>query len=914
MDALATVLVRRLSRVSLPAGSAAPEDAEPWVSTLEADLAERGWLLDARLRARFTELTAHTRMLWADWLLALADEWSGADRRHLPLYRQFPDTPAEPAAVFVNRLLAELFQAPDAPCVLCGDYGDVNPVSPCGHLVCATCFDPADYTACAICGRRGDGSFLKVAKPRRAGRPKSDPVRWKRLTLDETPKATAVRLRDDLVVRPTALSEADAADLRTLIEATALRKLDWLPDTVPARETLALVLAWALPPAARLSAYPEILRQAVARWTTATDAARCLWAYSGGDAGLIVPRPEPSDGPDEGWRPWHEPKVTVAVPRVSPLPRAMRRAVLAFLDGLDLPTLAEDLARHRTVWKRLAERLHPFEQAGAHPRAAVAFAALRQTRTPIDGLLGFAIAEAAAEHPDRVVPTYHPGGLVSVRVRTFASLVEAAVAADDVVTATALLAGRPGDLWRRLDHLLRLAADDPDATELVLDTAVQTAARVSPTVLAGAFAELHGRDATVAVRLAQAQVAARGEARQVVVRYEHATPELRGPLPGTPRRTFFPKGDVVRTWTEPEYRKRLAATTVTQVRTAVDVELTRRAAAQGRFDVAVIDAALGSVPAPSRERAGSEQLAGWPRGSFRALGDADVLRLFLHWMDGPTFRVDLDLSCAFYDADWEEVGHCDYTRLRFGKRAAIHSGDLTSAPPPGGATEYLDLDRPALRAAGVTWAVPVVFSYNDVPFEALTSAFAGFSLPLDRKTQFDPARVLQRFTLRGNAKALLPMILQVETGTVMWADASLTSPGYAHRIGNRGPRLGRVAADLWEHFDNGKRASLLDLVAWHAAARADRVLVAYADGTAAEVPTGSAEAIRAAALLPAGSMRPGPLSGCRILAAATGPDRLTAYAGPDAAPGSVAVLVDGIAGPPWTALAAADLAAPLGAQ
>ncbi|MBM0257787.1 hypothetical protein [Micromonospora sp. 4G55] len=248
-------------------------------------------------------------------------------------------------------------------------------------------------------------------------------------------------------------------------------------------------------------------------------------------------------------------------------------------------------------------------------------------------------------------------------------------------------------------------------------------------------------------------------------------------------------------------------------------------------------------------------------------------------------------------------------------RRPPHSGDLTSAPALLGATEFLDLNRAALRAAGVVWAVPVVLSYNDVPFEALTAAFAGFSLPQEQGAAFDAARVMQRFGLRGDARSLAPLVFNVRTGQVMWVDASLSTRGYGHSVGQHGPRLGRVAADLWEHFEAGTRASVLDLVAWHAAARSDRILVVHADGTATEVPTGApaatVAAIRAAAAEPGG---PGALTsstGSTVLAAMVDADRLGSTVGADVAGRSVALLIDGRAGTPWTPLTVADLTAGL---
>ncbi|GAA3266610.1 hypothetical protein Dvina_21825 [Dactylosporangium vinaceum] len=961
MDALATVLLRRAGAVALPAPAARPQQPSPdqddpgneadgdgWVVAFEADLATRGWLLEPALRRRFARLDPGTRLRWADWIAAVADESTGADRDHVPLFRNFPDTPENPGRLYVERLLVHLFQHRAAPCILCGTVGQVRPLDPCAHAVCTVCFDPAQYSACPVCGSRlaaGD-AYLPVVAPH--GAAASLPaVQLRRLHLEADPGACAVRLRDGLVARAAALSEHDREDLRTLVAGTAPGRLDWLPDVVPARETLACVIAWALHAAALEPSYPAVLAGAVTRWSTATDVARTLWAYSGGDPGLVVPRRTTDPhGPNEGWRPVHEPRVTVPIPRVRAVPRALRRAVLGFIDGLDCATAAEDVARHPVVWKRIAERLHPFEHAAGHPDAAVVFAALRGTHAAPDAPLGHAMVAAHLSRPDRIVLEQHADGTVSVRVRTFAALVEEAVADGDAAAAARLLTERPGDLWRRIDHLLRLAGDDPGTLARVLDAAARTTPRVSPAVLAAAAAALTGRDATAPAAPAAgaaeavtevAAEAAAGISQQVAAvpaeqvgglgsalrralglrrpdappARNRPRPPLPGPAPGTPRRTFFPKGDVVRTWTEPEHRGPLPADAIARVRSTVDAELAGRAAALDGFDVAVLDAGLARVPAPARERAGSQQLAGWPRGSLRALGDAPILRLFLHWVDAAEHRVDLDLSCAFYRDDWTSRGHCDYTHLRFHGSAAVHSGDLTSAPAPLGATEFLDLDRAALRQAGVAWAVPVVLSYNDVPFEALDAAFAGLSLPQTRREPFTAARVLQRFTLRGDAKSMAPFVLNVDTGEAMWIDASLSARGYGHNVGQRGPRLGRMAADLWEHFAAGNRPTLLDLAAWHAAGRAERVVVAHADGTCTAVPAGAPHEIVAAVRATSGGGTATAPTGARTFACAADPDRLAAIAGTDVAEGSAALLVDGTPPPPWTPVTGADLLAAL---
>ncbi|MFF5083618.1 MXAN_6230/SCO0854 family RING domain-containing protein [Actinoplanes sp. NPDC000266] len=954
MDALASVVLRRAGLVSV-AGSGPADSA--WVAALEADLAARGRLLRADLRSAAARLPVEIRVRWADWLLATVDSMTGADRPMAPLHRAFPDTPVDVEAEFVSKLLTHLFAAPGAPCVVCGREEGGAPLDPCGHVVCPVCFPPALYSACPICGRRLSGGdvYLSVVAPARPVFPGVPVMPMRLIGLSPSAGETAVGLRDALVARPGALSEEDREDLRVLVAATAPGRLDWLPATVPARETLALVIAWALHATALTPAYPAVIAEARRRWGTATDVARTLWAYSGGDPGLILPR-RPS-GPN-----------SKQVARVRALPRQLRRAALGHLDSCGAAAAAEDIRRHPAVWKRLGERLHPYEKVAAHPAAAVAFAALRGTRAPREGALGAAVVAACEASPRHLALVPHDDATVSVHLRTHPALVENALAEGDAAAAASLLTERPGELWRRADHLLRLAGDDPGP---VTGALAATAARVAPGVLAAAAAALAHRDATVAATGAQlaatarARAAARAQtpvavatdpssiafpnhalrdalrvaARRLGTRSiptagaradgpvdssadassANASPvdvssvdvssdEENGivggrPGPGMPRRVFFPRGDTVTTWTEPERRGPLPAAAIEAVREIADGELTRRATRHERFDVAVLDAALARVPAPMRERAASAQLAGWPRGSVRDLPGDGTLRLFLHWQDAEEHRVDLDLSCVFFDERWRRVGYCDYTQLRFAVVAAIHSGDLTSAPGPLGATEFLDLDLARLAGRRVRYAVPIVFSYNEVPFENLTEAFAGLMLPEAKGAQFDAARVVQRFDLRGDARMLMPMVLDLTGRSLLWTDLSLPGAGYGHSVARHRDQLARAAADQWDHFAAGHRATVLDVLAWHAAGRAGRILIAHADGTYTEVPA-SLPAIREAAGASSGSPARPPAG--TVLAGAVDVATLERFV-PAPAAGSVAVTVSGEPAEPWTARHIGDL-------
>ena len=150
--------------------------------------------------------------------------------------------------------------------------------------------------------------------------------------------------------------------------------------------------------------------------------------------------------------------------------RPERRLLLELLESCG--SLTEDMLRQPEPWKRLGERLHPGEHQARFPRSTEAFDIIRN---------------------DRPFPT-------------FRSRVEGTIKANSLDDTVALLRERPGELARRLDHLLRLAPQ-PDHIVAAFDA---VAAQVSTPVLLQALAHFTHR------------------------------PEAR------PLRTFFPKGEVAK--------------------------------------------------------------------------------------------------------------------------------------------------------------------------------------------------------------------------------------------------------------------------------------------------------------------------------------------------------------------------------
>ncbi|MEU3554207.1 MXAN_6230/SCO0854 family RING domain-containing protein [Streptomyces fragilis] len=790
MLAAESVLLRRIRTVYVDPASASGGGTGPGgpaLRRLEAELLGRGHVLTLALHEALASLTpedlaaAHTR------LVGLVDALLGSDRTHTPLFRGFPRTvPRDTEALYVDRVFAFLLQQPDQPCVLCGEGRTVFPVSPCAHLVCRLCWDGSDYAGCPVCHRRVDADepFLRPVRAVGAAKaPVPGPLRLLCLGTDRARDATGVV--DALLARRTPLSPQDRDDLLTLLPLTPAGR-GVLPAEIPVRETKATVLG-----ALVREAWdgPRVRTLLAERLTTATDVLRLLAVLSGGDAGLVSPS------------------------RFTTLPRPLRRDLLAVLDGLPTPYLVEDVLRHPTAWKRAAEVLHPFERHARHPRAALAFAVLR--RTPVDPgtSLGSALLKTAAAHPDAVRADEGPaaddptgggpiGGTAAddapaggrrIRPATWAGRLEQAIAEGDAGRAALIAGERPGELLRRLDQLLRLHTSEELAPELER-ALLRGLPKVGPGPLLSAFGALR-------------------------VRSEDRTGR---------RRVFFPRGDVTRALTVPERRAPLPAALVTAAVTLLRAEVLRRFTAGEPYALSVLDAGLADLTVPFTERSTAKSLVAVPRGSTQTLPPGAVLRLFLHWTEPEGMRTDLDLSVAFFDADWTFTGLCDYTSLVHGAKAAVHSGDLTSAPAPRGATEYVDLDLKRLAGQGDVYAVPLVLSYNNVPFEELGDAFAGFmALPAQgpRDASYDPRAVRQRFDLAGDSKVCLPMIVELGRRRALWTDTHLPATGGFQSVGSHGGALTAVARDLWEQFGSGSRTTLWDLTVWRAAARSPEVAV-----------------------------------------------------------------------------------------
>jgi stress response protein SCP2 len=464
------------------------------------------------------------------------------------------------------------------------------------------------------------------------------------------------------------------------------------------------------------------------------------------------------------------------------LPRAARRGLLGILEKFALPNLIEDLRRYPQRWKRAGEMLHPLEYQKLFPKVALAFSLLRgQTKLEPQVINGFKPLENT---PDLAMLNGQ------YRFFSWSNRTQYAFANSILESLPRLLSERPGEFGRRLDHALRLCVPYPDYAAPILEAF----SAITPKLTAPMLLQL------------QAHFSAREQ-----------------PLR---RRVFFPKGEVLLSYSSEDKRVTLPQAWCTALMDALLSELLSRAAKLPSAQTALLDVDLQNLFVPLSERASSKALIALPRGSRQPVPQGKTVRLFMHWMQREPYCVDLDLSFSFFDANWRFLEGCDFTNLASPDGAYTHSGDYTDAPEPNGASEYIDLNLEKLQKRGIRYCMMIVFSYNSVPFDQMPFAMAGMMQRADSTGEiFEPRTVQNRFDLSGNAQIAIPLYLDLKRLEMQWLDIKLTPEGTNHQVGGYHKKLGAIGKDFQNYYAAGTRPTLWQLACVHAAARASVVQV-----------------------------------------------------------------------------------------
>lgn len=383
-----------------------------------------------------------------------------------------------------------------------------------------------------------------------------------------------------------------------------------------------------------------------------------------------------------------------------------------------------------------------------------------------------------------------------IKIETFAGKVTKAIEIEDYKSALMLLKKRPGELARKLDQLLRNTSEKNS----VINTFKDVASEVSTPVLL-----------------------------QVKEHFAHRTEKLES-------RVFFPKGNLARCHCIENTLSDIDEKYCNAIVKICENALIENYKSKDFLGNVYLADEFKRYIVPFSQRSASKALRTIVRGSKLPISkNTNALRAFIWWtnMDDSNgtysnVRVDIDLSAAIFDENWNYMEHVSYTNLRSDKYRACHSGDITNGGSVNGngVSEFLDVDIDSVVKYGARYVVYQVYSYTGQKYSDMPHAMFGWMSREDVNSGeiYEPKTIEQKMDLTSQSTVCIPVIFDCVNREVIWCDMNLSLNGcHSHYGGNNvESNLYGVAATCYSMV-NMSKPNLYDLVNLHIRARGLKV-------------------------------------------------------------------------------------------
>lgn len=322
--------------------------------------------------------------------------------------------------------------------------------------------------------------------------------------------------------------------------------------------------------------------------------------------------------------------------------------------------------------------------------------------------------------------------------------VQAAINDWDMQTAAILLKDRPGDFARQLDKLLR----DTSNKNYVVNCFREVADKVSVPVLLQVRQHFKDRNN------------------------------------GNPIRVFFPKGNLARAISIPNELPAVDDKICKAVVKICDNAIIEQFKSKDFMGNVYIDESMRKFLVPFNQRSASIGSKNLVRGSRVGLNEnAEVVRAFIWWTNADMSRnaygdsrVDIDLSAAIYDENWNYVEHISYSRLRSGKMEAYHSGDITNGGSVNGkgVAEFIDINVDEVAQNG-RYVAFQVYNFTGQKFSELSNCRFGWMEREDVNSGeiFEPSTVDMSVKVNAQGITAIPVIFDCKTKEFIWCDMNL---------------------------------------------------------------------------------------------------------------------------------------------
>ena len=450
------------------------------------------------------------------------------------------------------------------------------------------------------------------------------------------------------------------------------------------------------------------------------------------------------------------------------LSRKFRRNIMNLLESCG-KNLTEDMFRYREQWLRVGEKIHPFSYNNKkYNHTIAAFDFIRNKKKP----------SFFANKVNNLIDVLKTNNCVTPP--TINNLVN-------------ILETRPGEFARKLDLVLRCCYNEPMATRVVLNSFESVANKISIPILLQLRKHFANRNYI-------------------------------------DDRVFFPKGNVAKAVVINNNLPHLRTDVCISVNTICNETIKNKLKEKEPLGKVYIDEEFDNFIMPFSLRNANPASKIVTRGSrLKVSDDTNIIRLFVWWTnidnsdESPLrYRVDLDLSCGFYDENWHLVKRISYRNLRDGQINCYHSGDITNGGPKNGngVAEFIDIDLNSIESA--KYIAFTVNSFTGQKFSELPNCCFGWMQRngFNDGEVFEPATVDMKIDIKSASKVSIPAVFDCESREIIWTDINV-SPDKIKPITIE-DNSSRIAKAI-NAIININKPTLYDLVYFNATARGEIV-------------------------------------------------------------------------------------------
>lgn len=449
--------------------------------------------------------------------------------------------------------------------------------------------------------------------------------------------------------------------------------------------------------------------------------------------------------------------------------------------------IIEDMYRYKEMWLRVGEKLHPFTyNQTKYKKVIMAFDCLRNLHKPsffnnkVETLLKIINNSPYNYDNDKVANMYK---LVSI------------------------LQTRPGEFARRLDNILSRHYNT---------TSASTSTILNNTILKG-FEEISNQ---VSIPI-------------LFQLHSHFYSRLLGVEYRNPR-VFLPKGNTAKFFVSDKKRYPIDIDVVHDLLAIINKAIIYNLKKKPRLGNVYIDSDFEDFLVPFGLRSANPGSKTIIRGSAINVGrEINAIRLFIWWtnIDKPDklhdSRVDLDLTCGFYDVNWKPLYKTSYTSLVNKQINSYHSGDIVDGGDSSGngVAEFIDIDIDKALKYGCRYVAFMVNVFYGPTFDEIPCSFGWMKRESvnNEGEIFEPSTVDMKIDINSKSSMIVPAILDLVTRQIFWTDMNISIDKIKPvNIENNSTRVSQMIEAMMSY--SSCRPTLYQLIYFNTIARTGKIV------------------------------------------------------------------------------------------